>query len=233
MGGYWSIRITSIRLIQDNKCFELIVGALYCLDNAISRSIYGIKWDNKFIGIIRHLFDVKKAKNGEDIMKYDNYIYSTFDCFVKQKRKMMLRMGDLEGCYTDLRNLIFGEIKKIDASDDIARMKTIVNGADDDNLPKQELLIIFDNVQELMVHLFHRGYFYPISLLSLLSIIKSHPSMEMVNIYLGSAKHNDLIRSLYSLSSSLKAKYKNAGYSIHLREVLDDYGANIVCEIRR
>ena len=43
-GGYWLIKIASIRLIEDDKKFERIIGALYYLDMAISgMDMYGSK----------------------------------------------------------------------------------------------------------------------------------------------------------------------------------------------
>ena len=217
MGGYWSMRITSIRLIDGTKNFQSIIGALYYLDLAISGlEMRGIKAGKKWIDIIKHLFNVRTSKKEQDITKYDNYIYSIFNSFVKQKRKLKFNIYRLSGCNRDFRNVIMGKFVKFDGS-----IKSMVNDRDNANLPKKELFTIFDNVDEMELNLYHPDYLYPISLVSLLSIIKSNPSLQkVVRIILGYYKDESKIRSLYSISrdcdfdSKIQTAYQNAGYSI-------------------
>ena len=203
---------------------------MYYLDLVISgRDIADIEVNAEWIAIIKHLFGKKISENPQIISKYDDYIFSTFECFIKQKDELRFDMYWLSVCDTDFVNLIMNELIKIDARQDIATMKVVVNGEDDTNLPKKEVLSIFENVQILELDLFDPDYLYIISLSSLLSIIISHPSMEMVRILLGHHTYNHKLRSLYSLSMEMKIKYENVGYTIDLKEE-QQY---IVCVIKR
>ena len=125
------------------------------------------------------------SKKAEDIIKYDNYIYSTIKCFVKRKTKLQFDMEELSYCNEDFRNLIIGELIKIDMHQekDIATIRSMVNDGDNINLPKQEVFSVFHNVQELGLKLYG-SYLFPISLSSLLCIINSIPSLQLIRIHL-------------------------------------------------
>ena len=221
-GGYWPIQIISIRLIKQAKKFQVIIGALYYLDIAISTSWgYGdaenmIKVNPQWIGIIKDLFDFIISQKEENIGKYDNYIFSTFKCFVEHKRKLMIGLDDLLLFNKDFRNLIMGQLMSTHyEKDSISKMKGMITDINDMNLPKKQFLTIFHNLQQLELYLSSNLYFYIISLSSLSSIIKSHPSLKMVRIDLG---YGSKIRSLYSLSEEMKKRYEHVGYNIHLEE---------------
>ena len=231
-GGYHPIKITSIRLIKDNKNFESIIGALYYLDMVISGMYMSkIRENAKWIAIIKYLFDVLISKKEEDIIKYDNYIYSTFACFVKQKTKLEFHISQISNyCSEDFRNLIIGEFKEIDPQEtDIVTIRSMINDGDIINFPKKEIFNVFHNVEESGLSLFSRHYLYPISLSSLLPIIKSNPSLKLIRILLVNSPPGEL----YGISTDLRAKYENAGYSIHLEEKKGlYYGSGIYCIIK-
>ena len=232
-GGYWPIRIISIRLIKESQNFQVIIGALYYLDMAISgMEMYVIKFNIKWIGIIKDLFDFIISEKEENILKYDNYIYSTFKCFVKQKTKLVFVPDALSFGNIDFRNLIMGQLVKTDANEEIERMKGMICDINDSNLPKKQVLTIFENVQQLDLDLYEEDGLYIISLLSLLSNIISHSSLKMVRIRLGYYKYNWKIRSLYSISKEMERKYENVGYNIHLNEKKIDGDVYIYCVIK-
>ena len=231
VGGYWPIRIVSIRLIEENKNFENIISTLYYLDFIISGGEMHWKTRLKPINkqmtlILRHLFDATISKK-KNVIKYHKYIHSTFDSFVKQKTSLKLNYGMLQATNPDFVDLFMNPRLKFDAAQDIASIESIVKSPDCGmpmNLPKQEVLNIFVNVEELTLTLLpiQPSKIYPIPLLSLLSIIKSHPAMEMVSLMLGSgwSRYISAIDSVYasSLEMNMKSKYENAGYDIHLEE---------------
>ena len=187
----------------------------------------------EWIGIVEHLFDVITSAKKENIRKYDSYIYSTFECFVKQKRKLSCSISHLSHFFPPFRDLIMGQLVKIDAETDVILIKRMMSDANDKNLPKKQLLNIFNNVKRLELSLWDPYHLYIISLSSLLSNIKLHPSLKTVTIKLGDSRHNDLISLLYSLSIEIKRKYECVGYKIYLKE-RKEYGYNYVhCVIER
>ena len=182
-----------------------------------------IKVNFEWIPIIRDLFDFMIRPKEENIRKYDNYIYSSFKCFVKHKRKLKFILKDLSHCNICFVNLIIHQLAATNKEEDIEVLKGMVSYMGDINLPKKQVLTMFENVEQLELDLSHSvcdiGKVYVISLSSLLSNIKSHCSLKRVTITLGSWKFTEVVRSLYSLSEEMKRKYKSAGYIIHLEEV--------------
>ena len=83
----------------------------------------------KWINIIKHLFDVSISTQKQDVIKYDDYMYSTFECFVKQKRRADFRLSNLSYCKEDVRNLIIVKIIETDARQEVTRIRTMVNDA--------------------------------------------------------------------------------------------------------
>ena len=106
--------------------------------------------DGKWIGVIEYSLDVAKWWKAAGIRKYHNYIYSTFASFVKHKTKIIFDMRELSNCKKDFKNMIIGKsIQTIDEQD-VATIKSMVNDGDKANLPKKEILTIFDNVKEFI-----------------------------------------------------------------------------------
>ena len=188
-------------------------------------SMKRIKVNVKWIRIIKDLFNEKE----ENIRKYDDYVYSSFQCFVKHKRKLKIVMPYLSECNMYFRNMIMGQLVKVDISEDIEIMKGMINGMKGINLPKKQVLRILHNIQQLELDLYDYidNKLYIISLSSLLSNITSHPTLNMVKIRLGYASK---IRSLYSLSQEMTRKYEKVGFDINLEQ--DEYN-NIYCMIKR
>ena len=225
-------------MIQGNTNFEDVIGAMYYLDLIISGMVMTmsrVKVNEKWYLILKHLFDVAIQGRKQDIRKYDDYIYSTFECSVKYKRRLWLIPRFLSlYCNIDFINLIMGQLVKTDHTEDITTIKSMVNAAENTNLPKKEALMIFENVKELFLSLDDDLFLYIISLSSLLSIIKLHPSIQVVLIELGHPKYNSLVRSVYYLSKQIRTKYKSAGYDIQLKEMEnEDKEIYINCVIER
>ena len=109
------------------------------------RQMEDIEVNTEWIGIIRDLFDVRISEKEENIRKYDNYIYSTFKCFVKHKRRLWFSMHCLSHCDINFRNLIMGQLVDIDEW-----KNDMVSDINDKNLPKKHVLTTFDNVEQLV-----------------------------------------------------------------------------------
>ena len=127
-------------------------------------------------------------------------------------------MDNLRGCNIDFRNLIMGKLVKIHEEEDIENVKKMMSSINDINLPKKQVLTIFNNVKQLELDLFVLDNGYLVSLSSLISCIRSYPSLKMVRIDMGEGA---IIPSYYltqemKLLEELKQKYENVGYNIHM-----------------
>ena len=197
--------------------------------------MYDVKVNVKWIGIIKHLFNVAMSREEKHITRYDNYIYSTFECFVRQKTKLEIKMGRLWQVNHGFIKLIIGKLEIAGPERDNATIRSMVNDEDNINLPRKEIFNVFDNAQELGLNLHHQYGLFPISLSNLLSNIKYNDSLHTITIRLVSpAKHTHL-RELYGISWELERRYRNAGHSIHLEYSISEhnYGGGIYCIIKK
>ena len=67
-------------------------------------SVHRIKVNSKWFGILKHLFEITRSKNKDSMNKYDDYIYSTFECFVKSKTRLHFSHYWLEGADENIRD---------------------------------------------------------------------------------------------------------------------------------
>ena len=171
-------------------------------------------------------------------MRYDKYIYSTFECLIKHKKRLSLFPTCLSD--SDVTNLIMGEMVKSDGEDleDIATIKSMIHGDYSDyssNFPKKKVLMMFENIRELTLRISVYDGLYIISLSSLLSIIRSHRSLQQIRIIWGDSAYwyNSKIYPLYALSMEMKSKYQNAGFDIRLEKQGDVNDTWYDCVIER
>ena len=191
MGGYHAIGIQSIRIIESAKNFGSIVRALCMLDNILSNTaMIDIKQED--IDVLKHLIN---HYNENDDKIIDDYIYDTFDCFVKNKQEIYIRMFNLnQKVYSSIRSIFWHPLEMGWWK---ARSKE-----DKTNLFKKELFQIFKFTKKLTLN--YNNY-YQISLWSLLSIIKT-TSLEQIILKKGFED--------YIFSSDLRKEYIESGYEI-------------------
>ena len=90
IGGAHCIAVESIRLLQNCKNYQITTQTLYCLDSLISGNYVqesywymDIKQEHEIL--LRHLVE-HYLKDGDcDQTLEDNYIYTTFECFIDHK----------------------------------------------------------------------------------------------------------------------------------------------------
>merc|ERR1711933_101159 len=98
-GGYYRIKIESIRIRRTRQNFQTFIYSLWCFDTMITGGWPPEKVSDDEVFIIDSLMNtisskpkapqsgsLQNAKNVEkklETEKFDDYVYSTFDCFVQ------------------------------------------------------------------------------------------------------------------------------------------------------
>eukprot|EP01084_Bolivina_argentea_P085065 153774_1 len=96
-GGWWCIRIDSIRVRSTNQNFEIYIKSLYCLDLLITGSNIKKSVSKDNFLIIKHLIDNYLCK--ETTAKFEHYVHATFQCFVESKKQIVLETHMKYGSY--------------------------------------------------------------------------------------------------------------------------------------
>ena len=161
-GATSPIDVVTIRMIEDNLNLQTLIGAMAALDNAMSGELgfgttisesdeYGLKLGALFTYIV----------SGKKEMKWNDYVYDTFRCFVENKVKMMIMIEDIARSIQDEKflNLI---CYRLDIDN-----KDIMSEKNMTNLIKPHIFEVFENVQEIRIH----SAQYTFSLLAFLSLL--------------------------------------------------------------
>ena len=152
------MNVESIRIIENNLNLEKVIRAITALDNIISNKINGwfkISSDSGYVDLLSVLF--VHILSGKKKKKLNEYVFDTFQCFVKNKRKINIDIHNLTYYVKDegLLNLIFDE--------DLMNEEILTN------LIRPQIFKIFDNVQQITIS----SYYYGFSLFGFLSLIKN------------------------------------------------------------
>ena len=215
--------------METSKNFEKLMKILYCFDSITS----GIRVDDKLwnnmtksdVNILSHLFDIYCSK--EHNRKYDGYIYQTYQCFIKHKQQIHIRLFSIRNINEDMRNLIMHPMERDKES--IGRICGDVT-----NLFRKKLLEIFHYATKIVFDLSYvYDYVYRISLESLLSIIEKS-SVEEIVLVLGYQEDYNKLCSIYPLSEELKERYNKAKYNISdLKQKAGRDNKFVVCVISK
>ena len=200
------MNVESIRIIENNLNLEKVIGAMTVLDNCVSG---GIDRDTKISGScgyginVNVLFDYilfgKKAK------KWNQYVYDTFQCFVKNKTEMIVGIRLLAQCVEDelLLNLIFSKIDK--------NNEEVMDETNLTNMMRPEIFKIFENLQEI----YFSSWDYPFSLFAFLSLITS-TTMKKAVIY---AQPDGWLSDLWSsYEKEIVEEYSARGFEVTLKQ---------------
>ena len=214
--------------METSKNFEKLIKILYCFDSITSGQWVDDKlWNNMTksdVNILSHLFDIYCSK--EHNRKYDGYIYQTYQCFIKHKQQIHIRLYYIDDINEDMRNLIMHPMEDDDKS--IGRICGDVT-----NLFRKKLLEIFHYATKIVFDLSDYNYVYRISLESLLSIIEKS-SVEEIVLVLGYQSDYNKLCSIYPLSEELKERYNKAKYNISdLKQKAGYNNQRVVCVISK
>ena len=155
------INISSIRILETNQNYQSLIQTICCFDNIISGKITANNRISSSFGygkLLSDLFDY--ILHGKKTKKWNQYVFETFNCFVKNKTKIKIYIDRVLECVEDeaLLNLMFYRSQKND--------NTRSNGC----LIKQEIFEMCTNVEQIIIF----SDDYPFSLVaynSFLSII--------------------------------------------------------------
>merc|ERR1712228_305280 len=195
IGGFWRIRVQSIRLTQTKQNFEAFIQPLYYLDAMLTAKAHMHKLNpgKNAKGVIEHLFKWKMGQNPEP--KMDNYLYETFEAFIRNKEHIMIRLYYLEDAKESMYKLIMHSIEKeIKLRDDL----------DKTNLVRCDLATIFDKAKT--VHIDADRYSF--SLIGFLSVLQAS-KWEKVTI------EGKWISDLWE---SIRKQYEQQNYRINFGE---------------
>ena len=210
--------------------FRNIIKVITSLDNTISNNIVIVASDPKNVPMLKELFRYKKVDESHGIqkkLKFDKYVYDTFNCFANYKQEIILQVPYIDRFVDDkeLLKLFLYELRKKKQSDKVFSYH--IMDEDNKNLFKRELLTIFPNVKRVIIHTtdYNRINVYTISLLSLLSIINGTSVVyveikDYGNVWLGK------MLSESSLSYIID-KYKEENFSLTFN-VTDEYASVII-----
>ena len=202
----------------------MIVAALSYFDSLISGSTDGKhvsmeitdKHATLLLSLFNHALDHKDDKN---IIDFDEYIQSTFKCFVESKTDIIITYKNLSfpSVNDKIRRLIIPELMKMD-DDDLMKDQDNLK-----NLPKPEILEVFNKVKSmtLITRNVLSDYDYKFSFYALLSLIKMTSLRKISVLSRGFNKrykiHSWMI-SLWALSNKeLVNIYNKSQYQIELK----------------
>lgn len=154
------LNVASIRIIKRNLNLEKVIKAITVLDNCISYKLFREISGSYGYGLkLRTLFDY--ILYGKKEKKWHQYVYDTFQCFVRNKTMVHINIDYLVHLVKDeeLLSLIFHKLEK--------NNKEIMEEETSTNLIKPQFFRIFDNVEEIIIGSFNSGF----SLFGFLSLI--------------------------------------------------------------
>eukprot|EP01084_Bolivina_argentea_P297768 513047_1 len=215
VGGYYYMRIESVRVRSTKTNYEDIIYALFYLDQIINGDnvrVNNLKVSKFEILAVKHLFD-RKIKPTETAAKFDNYIYDTFATFAHHKTQITLNFT----CSAEDANSNFLDLFMHPRS----RGTDFRKDNDCSNLLKSKIFQVFPNLNTLNIV---TGYnHYSISMIALLSLLELG-SLDKITVIAGSdSKENNWIYSLWHLHSKrLEKQYLAKNYKINCVKG-DDY----------
>ena len=154
---------------------------------------------------------------------FDEYIYSTFQCFCQHKKQIILDLYQLD-IWADkkMTDLIMNPLDRRYYNEEKKR-----NHGDLSNIVRKEILGLFKNVKTIIIITTADGWYsYSLSLSVLLSLVDAIPFLDKVIVKAvtyedwDSKKEYNWIYSLWSSSSeTIKQEYDAKNYTISIKEV--------------
>eukprot|EP01084_Bolivina_argentea_P063326 115665_1 len=141
IGGFYYMKIESVRVRATNDNYEKIIRSLCYLDIIITGGneymVKRSKIGKNGVLVIENLFN--HALNKETSITLDRYIYDSFASFTHNKTQIVLDFHGLKHANKEIRDLIVHEFK----STKTAKKKS--------NLLRLEMLLIFKNVNTIII----------------------------------------------------------------------------------
>ena len=211
-------------MAETNKTFGTIVTALSYLDSIFSGVFNGrdvsSNISDEHVSMLKNLFSQKINDGETDLIEFDPYIKSTFECFAESKTDIVINYDNLDRRYVniDIKHLLIHKIEKT-----LGGSKTVRDKSDMSNLLRRELFNVFNKITSLtLITTDYGSTSWTLSMIELLSIIKD-TSIKEVKVLASNGrndeyKNNSWITHLWVLSSlSLIDTYSKSNYKIVLQ----------------
>ena len=216
-GGCNFIVVESIWVTKTHHNYRFVILALSYLDTMINgQKVEREKENDKAIGILCDL--VRNAVNGMlKNIKIDNFVLSTFQCFVANKKQIKLDVPFLHRTNNKIRDTImYGMIEHESEITKFERLKE----TDFTNLFRPELFKIFTKTKSLTLKVNTGSFYYPFSFSALLKLIKM---CDLNNVVINVTQHFMRgkyicwIQQLWGKSAEeIKQIYHAENYSINM-----------------
>ena len=219
VGGDSPIKMESIRIRRTLQNYEDFISALCYLDRMISGAHLEESKD-EYVLLISDLMNNIIGK--KTIRKYDSYIYDTFECFIINKRQMVLDLPELYKVKTNNKmiDLIMNGMER-------NRYWERKERGDNDatNLFVCEIFKVFKNIKNIIIITTTDNglYCYTFSIVLLLWLIES-TSVEKLIVkavcYWNGNEYDSWLHLLWNKSSSfLKQQYQQKNYDITKKRI--------------
>jgi len=142
-GGFYTMKVANLRLVETNENMKTFMKALFAFDK-ISKGYFADNVSQKSEFIIEHL--IKQKLKRESNVTFHHFIFDCFHAFTENKKQIDINLWSLNGNKCKMTDFIFHPLEKRKAKDDTRR-------GDDDfhNLIRADLFDIFPNVETMNI----------------------------------------------------------------------------------
>eukprot|EP01084_Bolivina_argentea_P054606 100136_1 len=221
IGGDYHIRIESIRHIKTVKNFGAYIKPLFYFDAMISGSDPHASGCDISPKDIKMLFGLMNAELWSVENKFPEYVLDTFHLFCLKKTQIILNLSFMDLYFGSIRELIMHGIERDDLN--------WKNNKSDINLFKSNMLMLFNNVQEIIIYstpsILGANYSYSFSLICLLQLI----NQSAVGLKITIIDHNH--SWLFNAANSSIQSFKNTKWNMHMKTRHNARGVKVDCVI--
>merc|ERR1712228_462240 len=197
IGGYYRIRVQSIKLLKTKQNFESFIAPLYYMDAMLTAASKFPKYTKNAKGVIDHLFKYKLGQNPKPRM--DNYLYETFDAFIRNKEHIAINLEYLSQAKESMYKLIMHSIE---------RNNNLKDDSDKTNLIRPVLAEIFSNVKTIHIEALSHSF----SLVGFLSVLQESEWKQVTITSFSYGWISKLWQS--SKRESIEKEYQSTNYKI-------------------
>eukprot|EP01084_Bolivina_argentea_P158021 275313_1 len=215
-GGFYYVKIQSVRVRPTKQNFEEFINAMYYLDTMLTGGRQdNIPTNTTDINVIKTLVDNILGNTRKITMQ--KYVFDTFDAFIANKKHVTLDLVELASADHQIRDLIMHPLDERKPWEESKRADS-----DTSNLFRKVLLLVFTNVQTIIINTSFRHASYSLSMMCLLSIfqmIDEETNGSLNEIIVKSDRHNKWISNLWcSDAHILKEKYNSSKLTISIKQ---------------
>ena len=216
IGGFWRIRVETVRLIKTRQNFQTFIHPLFYFDAMVTANVEmkELKISKKQIGIIQSLIKWKlgqKSANG-----VDEYLIKTFEGYTENKQQIEINLFYLSMARKSMAKFIVHSLK--------TRKQKIEDENRKVNLLQPGISQIFPNVKTVHINAGFGLYQYQFSLLAFLKLIQMTKWQQVIIKAEGSVIKDWIFYLWASEGQSIRNKYDSAGYDIDLLNDADEQG---------